>query len=94
MRTEARLGDAGAVDVGKATAVEWLLSAQEPAVRHLTRRDLLGQDSARDRADITTGPVGVSNCLPGSGKTADSEATPTASGPGHIGGWCRWQSST
>jgi hypothetical protein len=43
------------VDEGTALAVEWLLSAQEPAVRSLTRRDLLGQDSARDRADISKG---------------------------------------
>ncbi len=56
MRTAGSAWDAGGVDEGTATAVEWLLSAQEPAVRHLTRRDLLGQDSARDRADIATGP--------------------------------------
>jgi len=37
-------------------AVAWLLAANEPAVRFLARRDLLGEDSAPDRAIITTGP--------------------------------------
>ncbi len=34
----------------------WLLAAKEPAVRHMTRRDLLDEDSASDRAAITAGP--------------------------------------
>jgi hypothetical protein len=44
------------VDQGAASAVEWLLAAKEPAVRHLTRRCVLGEDSALDRAGITKGP--------------------------------------
>ena len=37
-------------------AVAWLLAAEEPAVRHLARRDLLGEHSAPDPATITSGP--------------------------------------
>jgi hypothetical protein len=37
-------------------AVAWLLAAEEPAVRHLVRRDLLGEDSAPNRATYTAGP--------------------------------------
>jgi hypothetical protein len=44
------------MDERTADAVAWLLAAEEPAVRHLARRDLLGEDSAPDRAAITTGP--------------------------------------
>ena len=43
------------VDEGTAAAVAWLLAAEEPAVRHLTRSDLLAADSTRDQAAITTG---------------------------------------
>ncbi len=34
----------------------WLLAAEEPSVRYLTRRDLLGDESAPDRAAVTAGP--------------------------------------
>ena len=44
------------VDTRTADTVAWLLSAQEPAVRYLTRRDLLDEAAARDLAAITTGP--------------------------------------
>jgi hypothetical protein len=37
-------------------AVAWLLAADEPAVRHLTRRAVLGEDSAPNRATIMAGP--------------------------------------
>ena len=36
-------------------AVAWLLAAEEPAVRRLARRDLLGDDSSTD-GDVTAGP--------------------------------------
>jgi len=48
--------DALGVDEKTAGAVAWLLAAEDAAVRSLTRRDLLGEDSAADRAAITTGP--------------------------------------
>ncbi len=41
---------------GDAAAVAWLLSAKEPAVRHLTRREVLVEDSTRDQAAISKGP--------------------------------------
>jgi hypothetical protein len=44
------------VDEKTAVAVAWLLAADEAAVRHLTRRDLLGQDSVLDTASVTAGP--------------------------------------
>ncbi|HET7385844.1 MAG TPA: hypothetical protein VFJ19_04180 [Nocardioidaceae bacterium] len=44
------------MDQDTTTAVEWLLAAKEPAVRHLTRRDLLGESPGPDRAAITDGP--------------------------------------
>ena len=37
-------------------AVAWLLAAEEPAVRRLARRDLLGKDVAPKREAITSGP--------------------------------------
>ncbi|MGH3498381.1 MAG: hypothetical protein ACRDP1_13050 [Nocardioidaceae bacterium] len=37
-------------------AVTWLLAAKEPAVRHLTRRDLLEEDSVPAGAEIMAGP--------------------------------------
>ncbi len=48
--------DARGVDEKTAGAVAWLLAAEDAAVRSLTRRDLLGEDSVVDRAAITTGP--------------------------------------
>jgi hypothetical protein len=44
------------VDEGTTDAVAWLLAAEEPAVRYLTRRDLLDEDSAPDQSAITAGP--------------------------------------
>jgi hypothetical protein len=43
------------MDERTGNAVVWLLAAEEPAVQHLTRRDLLGDNSAPHRS-ITTGP--------------------------------------
>ncbi len=40
------------MDERTAEAVAWLLAAEEPAVRHLARRDLLGEDSGLDRDEI------------------------------------------
>jgi hypothetical protein len=37
------------------TALEWLLGSDEPAVRYLTRRDVLGEDAADDAAQILEG---------------------------------------
>jgi hypothetical protein len=37
-------------------AVDWLLDSDEPAVRFLTRRDVLGADAAEDQARILDGP--------------------------------------
>jgi hypothetical protein len=39
-----------------AAAVEWLLTSDEPAVRYLTRRDVLGEDVRADDAEILRGP--------------------------------------
>jgi len=47
-------------DVLAAAALAWLLNSEEPAVRHLTRRDLLGdldgEAAAADAAGILEGP--------------------------------------
>ncbi|MGZ4470319.1 MAG: hypothetical protein ACXVXB_17670 [Nocardioidaceae bacterium] len=45
------------MDEPTADAVEWLLGCDEPAIRHLARRDLLGEPSEEDRAEIATGPA-------------------------------------
>jgi hypothetical protein len=37
-------------------AVEWLLESDEPAIRYLTRRDVLGEDPSDDEARILDGP--------------------------------------
>jgi hypothetical protein len=39
-----------------AAAVAWLLASDEPAVRFLTRRDVLGEDPTHDREQILKGP--------------------------------------
>lgn len=44
------------MDTKTADTIAWLVAAEEPAVRYLTRRDLLGEDSAPDREAITAGP--------------------------------------
>ena len=38
------------------SAIDWLLESDEPAVRYLTRRDLLGEDALDDAAHILAGP--------------------------------------
>jgi hypothetical protein len=48
--------DPAAMDEGTEGAIAWLLSAEEPAVRHLTRRDLLGREAVSSRSDPTGGP--------------------------------------
>src|SRR5213076_3126038 len=54
--TEPVIWDPRGVDDSTAGAVAWLLAAEEPAVRHLTRRDLMGEDSVPDPAAVTAGP--------------------------------------
>jgi len=39
-----------------AAAVEWLLASDEPAVRYLTRRDVLGEPAPDDEAQVLAGP--------------------------------------
>ena len=76
-----------------ATAVAWLLSSNEPAVRHLTRRDVLGDGggaaAAADAAQILEGPK-VRALLAGQQPDGGFGVGPTASGAGPTGGWCRW----
>ena len=43
--------------VAERTAVEWLLESEEPAVRYLTRRDLLEEDAHDDEARILEGRI-------------------------------------
>jgi len=44
------------MDERTASAIEWLLGSREPAVRYLTRRDLLGGAGRDDRERILEGP--------------------------------------
>jgi hypothetical protein len=44
------------MDQRTADAVDWLLASKEPAVRHLTRRDLIDDPSDADRDAIPDGP--------------------------------------
>jgi len=44
------------VDDRTRLAIGWLLESEEPAVRYLTRRDLLGDDDPDDRGRILDGP--------------------------------------
>ncbi|GAB3879765.1 prenyltransferase/squalene oxidase repeat-containing protein [Terrabacter terrigena] len=55
------------MDTQTADAVEWLLASDEPAVRQLTRRHLLGDATDDDRADVPAGPA-VSALLSGQEK--------------------------
>jgi hypothetical protein len=45
-----------AIEIDAAPAVEWLLESPEPAVRHLTRRDVLAEQAAYDPDAILAGP--------------------------------------
>jgi hypothetical protein len=38
-------------------AVDWLLESREPAVRFLTRRDVLGEELAADPEELLSGPI-------------------------------------
>jgi hypothetical protein len=71
-----------------ASAVEWVLGSNEPAVRFLTRRDVLGEDVEADHEALLAGPktralLGVRN------RTAASAAIRTRNGPVPIGGSTR-----
>jgi hypothetical protein len=44
------------VDERTADTVAWLLAAEEPAVRHLTRTALFGEASMQDPAAVMVGP--------------------------------------
>ncbi|HET6919180.1 MAG TPA: hypothetical protein VFI46_06910 [Jiangellaceae bacterium] len=44
------------MDDRDAAAIDWLLGSHEPAVRYLTRRDVLGEDVSPDREEILRGP--------------------------------------
>jgi hypothetical protein len=46
-----------ALDRRTSYAVEWLLSCDEPAIRAMTRRDVLGQPVGDDVDLIRTGPM-------------------------------------
>ena len=52
-RADRRAREPGA---GRMSAIDWLLESDEPAVRYLTRRDLLGEDALDDAAHILDGP--------------------------------------
>jgi hypothetical protein len=52
------------LDERTADAVEWLLDCDEPAIRQLTRRHLLGEAPGEDRARVLAGPA-VSALLSG-----------------------------
>jgi hypothetical protein len=45
----------GSVDSGTRSAVDWLLASDEPAVRLLARRDVLGVQVATDPAHVLAG---------------------------------------
>ena len=44
------------MDARTDAAVQWLLASEEPAIRHLARRDLLGDSSSLSSAEILAGP--------------------------------------
>ena len=48
----------------EAASVEWLLRSDEPAIRHLTRKDVLGEAIEPDPDEILAGPI-VSALLAG-----------------------------
>jgi hypothetical protein len=47
--------DRPALDEATRSAVDWLLASTEPAIRHLTRRDLLAELEPEDGAAILKG---------------------------------------
>jgi hypothetical protein len=73
----------GSVDSGTRSAVDWLLASDEPAVRLLARRDVLGVQVATDPAHVLAGAKVTA--LPG-GQRGDggSGCIPTLSGPGRL----------
>jgi hypothetical protein len=44
-------------DIDPASAATWLLDSKEPAIRHLTRRDVLGERVDPDPEEILAGPI-------------------------------------
>ena len=79
------------MDSGTRSAVDWLLASDEPAVRLLARRDVLGEQVAMDPAHVLAGAK-VTARWAGSAAMAGSGCIPTASGPGRTGGWSPWPS--
>jgi hypothetical protein len=52
------------MDAAASRAVEWLLRSEEPAIRRLTRRDILSEPVDADASEIASGPM-VSALLSG-----------------------------
>src|SRR6187397_254313 len=44
-------------DATARAAIDFLLASREPAIRFLTRRDVLGEDFSADRDEILSGPI-------------------------------------
>ena len=45
--------------MARGVAIEFLLASEEPAIRYLTRRDVLGEDVTPDREEILSGPLNL-----------------------------------
>jgi hypothetical protein len=41
----------------RGAAIDFLVASKEPAIRYLTRRDVLGEDVTPDRDEILSGPL-------------------------------------
>jgi hypothetical protein len=72
------------------TAVGWLLSSAEPAVRLLARRDLLGEKTV-STGEVLGGPM-VRALLSHQGRNGGFGIHPYRKWTGPIGGWCPWSS--
>ena len=72
----------GSADARRRT---WLLNCDEPAIRLMTRRDVLGEQADEDAGQVLAGAK-VTALLSGQRPTEGSASTRTASGPARTGG--------
>ena len=77
--------ETAALDPRTHAAVTWLLNCDEPAIRLMTRRDVLGEQADEDAGQVLAGAK-VTALLSGSSPTEGSASTRTASGPARTGG--------
>jgi hypothetical protein len=71
--------------MARGAAIDFLLASEEPAIRYLTRHDVLGEDVTPDRDETLSGPL-VRGLLRGQKRDGGFGGTRTRSGTVRTGG--------